>query len=63
MIEASHRINNGDDTIMKLLFKNNCEKLDRIEQLEYIESYLKDEDIKNIFKEMVNQNSMDITFI
>lgn len=63
MIEASHRINNGDDTFMKMLFKNNFEKLDRIEQLEYIESYLKDEGIKNIFKEMVNQNSMDITFI
>lgn len=46
MIEASHRINIGDDVLMKKLFSNNLERLNNTEKLNYINFYIEDDILK-----------------
>lgn len=60
MIEASHKINNGDNHMMKRLFKDNFEIIDIEMQLKYIECYIKDERIKSKFKNSLIQSNMSM---
>lgn len=60
MIEASHRINNGDNAYMMSLFNKNFVKLDIDVQLKYIEKYILHDSLKQELKQNIIQNSQNI---
>lgn len=58
MIEGSHNLNNGDRNLMKKIFLNNYETIGIEEQMEYIQKYVLDEDIKRDFERSLVTNDL-----